>query len=188
MRSEFIEALEDSPVIASIKDDSGLEKCLQSESAVIFILYGDICNIGDIVEKVKSAGKLAMVHVDLIHGLSSKEIAIDFIHKFTKADGIITTKAPLIKRARELNLYTIHRFFVIDSMAYESISKTLRTSRPDCIEILPALMPKVIQKICKSSTTPVIAGGMVSEKEDVMALLQAGAVSISSTNQDTWFI
>ena len=28
----------------------------------------------------------------------------------------------------------------------------------------------------------------VSEKEDIMALLQAGAVSVSSTNQDTWFI
>ena len=123
-----------------------------------------------------------------IHGLSPKEIAIDFIHQYTKADGIISTKALLIKRASELDLYTIHRFFVIDSMAYESIFKTMRTGKPDCIEILPALMPKVIQKLCKSSPIPVIAGGMVSEKEDIMALLQAGAVSVSSTNQDTWFI
>ncbi len=105
-----------------------------------------------------------------------------------KADGIISTKALLIKRASELDLYTIHRFFVIDSMAYESIFKTMRAGKPDCIEILPALMPKVIQKLCKSSPIPVIAGGMVSEKEDIMALLQAGAVSVSSTNQDTWFI
>lgn len=188
MKSKFLEALEDSPVIAAIKDQDGLEKCMQCESSIIFILYGDICNIAGIVEKVKSAGKIAMVHVDLIHGLSSKEIAIDFIRQYTKADGIITTKAPLIKHARELNLYTIHRFFVIDSMAYESIQKTMRGGKPDCIEILPALMPKVIKKICKSSPIPVIAGGMVSEKDDIMALLQAGAVSISSTNQETWFI
>lgn len=188
MRSDFLEALEDSPVIASIKDEDGLEKCLQSDISIVFILYGDICNIGDIVEKVKSSGKLAMVHVDLIHGLSSKEIAIDFIQKYTQADGIITTKSPLIKRAKELGLYTILRFFIIDSMAYESIHKTMRSAKPDCIEILPALMPKVIRKICKASPTPVITGGMVSEKEDIMALLQAGAVSISSTNQDTWFI
>lgn len=188
MHSEFMEALEASPVIAAIKDDDGLKKCLESDSAIIFILYGDICNIGQIVESIKSAGKIAMVHVDLIHGLSSKEIAIDFIRQFTKADGIITTKAPLIRRARELELYTIHRFFVIDSMAYDSISKSMRTGRPDCIEILPALMPKVIQKICKSSPIPVITGGMVSEKEDIMALLQAGAISVSSTNQETWFI
>lgn len=188
MHTEFMEALEASPVIAAVKDDAGLKKCLDSDSAIIFILYGDICNIGEIVATIKSAGKLAMVHVDLIHGLSSKEIAIDFIHQFTKADGIITTKAPLIKRARELGLYTIHRFFVIDSMAYDSIPKTMRAGHPDCIEILPALMPKVIQKICKTSPVPVIAGGMVSEKEDILALLQAGAVSVSSTNQETWFI
>ncbi|MCI8327671.1 MAG: glycerol-3-phosphate responsive antiterminator [Lachnospiraceae bacterium] len=188
MHSEFKEALEASPVIAAIKDENGLKKCLTSESSIIFVLYGDICNIGQIVEDIKAAGKIAMVHIDLIHGLSSKEIAVDFIRQFTKADGIISTKAPLIKRARELDLYTIHRFFAIDSMAYESISKTMRTGRPDCIEILPALMPKVIHKICQSSPIPVIAGGMVSEKEDILALLQAGAISVSSTNQETWFI
>lgn len=56
-----------------------------------------------------------MVHIDLINGLSGKEIAVDFIQKFTRADGIITTKPALIKRARELELSTILRFFVIDS-------------------------------------------------------------------------
>mgnify|MGYP000028406461 CR=1 FL=1 len=81
MKKEFKEAIEDSPIIAAIKDDDGLKKCLTSESRVIFILYGDICNIPDIVETVKSSGKIAMVHIDLITGLSSKEIAVDFIKK-----------------------------------------------------------------------------------------------------------
>ena len=82
MKKEFKEAIEDSPIIAAIKDDEGLKKCLTSESRVIFILYGDICNIPDIVETVKSSGKIAMVHIDLIAGLSSKEIAVDFIQKY----------------------------------------------------------------------------------------------------------
>lgn len=188
MHTEFMEALEASPVIAAVRNDDGLKKCLASESAIVFILFGTICNIGQIVQTIKSAGKMALVHVDLIQGLSSKEIAIDFIDQFTEADGIITTKAPLVKRAKELGLYTVHRFFVIDTMAYESIAKTLRVSRPDCIEILPALMPKIIKEICKTSPTPVIAGGMVTDKEDVMALLQAGVVSISSTNEEIWFL
>ena len=182
MKKEFKEAIEDSPIIAAIKDDEGLKKCLTSESRVIFILYGDICNIPDIVETVKSSGKIAMVHIDLIAGLSSKEIAVDFIQKYTKADGIITTKPALIKRAKELGLY------VIDSMAYSNIEHQLRTAKPDLIEVLPALMPKVLAKVCKLSTVPVIAGGLVSDKEDVMALLQAGVVSISSTNEKIWFL
>ena len=72
MHSEFMEALENSPVIAAVKDDDGLKKCLETDSSIVFILYGDICNIPQIVETVKSAGKIAMVHVDLIHGLSPK--------------------------------------------------------------------------------------------------------------------
>ena len=188
MKKAFKEAIEDSPIIAAVKDDEGLKKCLASESRVIFILYGDICNIPEIVGTVKSSGKIAMVHIDLIMGLSSKEIAVDFIQKYTKADGIITTKPALIKRAKELGLYTILRRFVIDSMAYENIEHQLRTAKPDLIEVLPALMPKVLSKICKLSSVPVIAGGLVSDKDDVMSLLQAGVVSISSTNEKIWFL
>lgn len=188
MKKEFLEAIEDSPIIAAIKDEEGLKKCLSSESRVIFILYGDICNISDIVDTVKSSGKIAMVHLDLITGLSSKEISVDFIKKYTRADGIISTKPALIKRARELSLYSILRLFVIDSMAYENIDRQLKTAKPDLIEILPALMPKVVSKICSLSNTPVIAGGLVSDKEDILSLLQAGVVSVSSTNSDIWFL
>ena len=35
MKKEFKEAIEDSPIIAAIKDDDGLKKCLTSESRVI---------------------------------------------------------------------------------------------------------------------------------------------------------
>ena len=100
----------------------------------------------------------------------------------------ITTKPTLIKRAKELGLFTILRLFLIDSMAYENIDRQVKSSRPDLIEILPALMPKVIAKVCQSTSTPVIAGGLVSEKEDILALLDAGATSISSTNEKIWFL
>lgn len=188
MKKEFKEALEDSPIIAAIKDEDGLQKCLTSDSRVVFILYGDIVSIADIVETVKSSGKIALVHLDLISGLSSKEIAVDFLKKYTKADGIITTKPVLIKRAKELGLYTILRLFLIDSMAYENIERQVKSAKPDLIEILPALMPKIVAKVCRVSSIPVIAGGLVSDKEDIMALLQAGVTSISSTNQDIWFL
>ena len=137
---------------------------------------------------MKSSGKIAMVHLDLITGLSSKEIAVDFLKKYTKADGIITTKPLLIKRAKELGLYTILRLFIIDSMAYENIERQTKCAKPDLIEVLPGLMPKIVSKICKTSSTPVIAGGLVSDKDDIMALLQAGVTSVSSTNDQVWFL
>ena len=165
MLSNCRDAMDNSPIIAAIKDMTGLEKCLTCDSQIIFILFGDICNISDIVDKVKSAGKTAMVHIDLINGLSGKEIAVDFIQKFTRADGIITTKPALIKRARELELSTILRFFVIDSMAYSSIEKQLRSVKPDYIEILPALMPKVVSRICRISKVPVLLADLFPIKK-----------------------
>ena len=67
--------------------------------------------------------------------------------------------------------------------AVAAAHRALWQLRGRLIEVLPALMPKVLAKVCKLSTVPVIAGGLVSDKEDVMALLQAGVVSISSTNE-----
>ena len=99
MKKEFKEALEDSPIIAAIKDDAGLTRCLDCDSQIIFILYGDIITIPSIVEKVKGSGKLAFVHMDLVNGLSSREISVDYIRKETNADGIISTKQPQIRRS-----------------------------------------------------------------------------------------
>ena len=186
MKKEFRESLEDSPIIAAIKDEDGLQKCKTADTKVVFILYGDICNISRIVSEVKSSGKIALVHLDLIHGLSSKEIAVDFIHQYTNADVFITTKPQLIKRARELNMFTVLGFFVIDSMAFDNIEKQLKNVRPDVIEILPALMPKVISRLCATTSAPIIAGGLVADKDDIMELLNAGVMSVSTTNPDIW--
>lgn len=187
MERKYYEMIESNPVIAAVKDMNGLEKCCKSENIkVVFILFGDICSIVDIVEKVKNAGMLAMVHMDLITGLSSKEIAVDYIKNSTMADGIITTKPTLIRRGRELSLCTILRYFLIDSMALENIKQQQSMVRPDFIEVLPGLMPKVIGKICIESRTPIIAGGLIRDKESVMAALSAGAIAVSATNQNVW--
>lgn len=188
MNRIYKEAIEDCPVIAAIKDQDGLEKCLTTESRIIFILYGDVLNIADIVKKIKDHGRIAVVHIDLISGLSTKEVSVDFIHAQTGADGIISTKPALIKHAKGLGMLTIFRFFVIDSMAYENIRKQCAMAKPDCIEVLPGVMPKVIRRICASEHIPVIAGGLIEDKEDIMNALEAGAVSISTTNHDVWFM
>lgn len=186
--NQFKSEVEECPIIVAIKDQEGLEQCLKTESSIVFVLYGDVLNIAEIVNRIKESGRIAMVHIDLISGLSMKEISVDFIKKNTKADGIITTKPSLIKRAKELGLYGVLRFFVIDSMAYENIKKQCNQVKPDCIEILPGIMPKVIERINKDQSIPLIAGGLISDKEDIMAALGAGAVSISSTNEKVWFL
>lgn len=187
MEQKLWELFEASPVIAAVKDSEGLRLCCGMEKIkMVFTLFGDICNIGTIIEETKRAGKLAMVHVDLITGLSGKEVAVDFIRENTRADGIISTKPSLIRRARERSLYSALRVFALDSMALENLAGQAAAARPDVIEILPGLMPKVIRRVCGMVHVPVIAGGLISEKEDVMAALSAGAISVSATNPRVW--
>ena len=192
MGREFVEAIEAAPIVAAVKDDDGLEMCLKSDVDAVFILYGDICTISEIVAKVKDAGKIAMVHMDLINGLSSKDVSTDFIRKYTRADGIITTKGNLITHAKEIGLATVLRYFVLDSMALISIEKQAhhsRESQPDMIEILPGvIVPKMIRKIRSMSRVPVICGGLIQEKEDVLNALASGATAISTTCSDVWFM
>ena len=190
MNQEFYDAVEANPVIAAVKNDAGLQAAVEMEEIqVIFVLYGDVCTIPEILERIKAAGKKAMVHIDLIAGLSATEISVEFIARQTRADGIITTKPALVRRAKELGIFAVLRFFVIDSLALkniENLEMQCGTSRPDFIEVLPGVMPKVLGRIAKVSRIPMIAGGLITEKEDVIAALSAGAIAVSSTNQDVW--
>lgn len=190
MNQEFYDAVEANPVIAAVKNDAGLQAAVEMEEIqVIFVLYGDVCTIPEILERIKAAGKKAMVHIDLIAGLSAKEISVEFIARQTRADGIITTKPALVRRAKELGIFAVLRFFVIDSLALkniENLEMQCGTSRLDFIEVLPGVMPKVLGRIAKVSRIPMIAGGLITEKEDVIAALSAGAIAVSSTNQDVW--
>jgi glycerol uptake operon antiterminator len=191
MYSEFKERVEANPVIAAVKDDQGLELALSSDCDVIFFLYGDICSLPDTVDKVKKMGKTAMVHIDLINGLSSREIVADYIKKATNADGIITTKNNLIPHAKDIGLNTVLRHFVLDSMALVNIEKQSKSGgvQPDFIEFLPGIVvPKMIRKINSISRVPIIAGGLITDKEDVVNALDAGATAISTTNRDVWFM
>ncbi|MCI9148114.1 MAG: glycerol-3-phosphate responsive antiterminator [Hungatella sp.] len=187
MNQSLYDLMEENPVIAAVSDMEGLKTCCKiSEIKVVFILFGDICNISSIVGQLREQGKTAIVHIDLVKGLDSKEIAVDFIKDYAKAEGIISTKPFLIKRARELSLCTILRIFLLDSMALANIQRQMDVARPDAIEILPGLMPKAIKRVSSIIKVPLIVGGLISDKEDVMAALAGGAFSVSTTNPKVW--
>ena len=127
MNQIFYDAVGNNPIIAAVKNMKDIEvSCTIEEIQVIFILFGDVCSIDRIVKRVKDAGKVAMVHVDLISGLSPKEVSVEYLKEHTEADGIISTKPSLIKKAKELGMYTILRYFLLDSMAFENIRQHLQ--------------------------------------------------------------
>jgi len=126
--------------------------------------------------------------MDLIDGLAAREAGVDFIKTQTRADGIISTKASLIRYAHQLGLLTIQRYFLLDSRGMENILASRQHSSADFLEVLPGVMPKIIHQLVRECDKPIIAGGLIRDKEDVVGALSAGAVAISSTNPDVWFL
>ncbi len=189
-KKEFVTCIEESPIIAAVNSDRSLQMCLDTDVSVVFILYGDIVTIPGIVKKIKDSGRVAMVHMDLVEGLATKNISVDFIKECTEADGIITTKSGLIPRAKELGLSTVLRHFILDSMAIKNVEKQEKIpgyQQPDVIEILPGVLaPKLMKQICRTSRLPVIAGGLIKDREDVINALNNGCSAISTTCGDVW--
>ena len=186
MTDEMLEVLGNSPVIAAIKDGSGLEAALKSNCSMVFVLYGNICNIAQIAARIKNSGRYAFVHADLVAGLSAKEEAVEFLATTTCAQGVISTKPQLLHRAAELGMTTVQRFFLLDSLSLAGMKKHLAMFAPDIVEVLPAVQPKTLRRVCAATRLPVIAGGLIADKEDVLAALEAGATAISTTNQAVW--
>ena len=183
---QLLRLLADGPVIAAVKDAAGLAAALRSDVTVVFLLGFDMLTVSDMVAKAQQAGKRVFVHVDLVEGLASREIAVDFIARNTAADGIISTKDSLIRRGRELGLVTIRRVFLLDSMALANIERHVSQDSSDLIEVLPGLMPKIIRQLTSVVKKPIIAGGLICDKEDVTGALGAGAIAVSTTNPTVW--
>ena len=179
--SIFTGLLREAVIIPAVKSLGELDQVLASTQKLVFVLFGDILSIGDIVARLKAAGKLVLVHLDLVDGLNSRDVAVDFITKNTQADGILSTKANLVKYAKAQGMLTVQRFFVLDSMAFLNIEKQFPLNHADAIEILPGLMPKVIRRLAGLTDKPIIAGGLISDREDVTIAINAGAVAVSTT-------
>jgi glycerol uptake operon antiterminator len=180
--ADFHALLHENQVILAVKSMEGLELSRAAKGSIVFVLFGDILSIPEIVATLKTAGKTVLVHLDLIDGLSTRDVAVDFLVEHTRADGILSTKANLLKHAKSRGLLTIQRFFVLDSLALLNIEKQFPLEYADAVEILPGLMPKVIRRIVGLTNKPVIVGGLISDADDVRIALEAGAVSVSTSN------
>ncbi|MCR5468553.1 MAG: glycerol-3-phosphate responsive antiterminator [Lachnospiraceae bacterium] len=185
MRQKLYDALVENPIIVAVKNEEEYEASKSTEASVIFLLFGSVEDLPEKVSGLKECGKIVFVHLDLIQGLTNHVDALPFIKKYTDADGIISTKSEVLKGAKAMSFDTIYRIFAIDSKGL-SIQPSRLRDYVDCVEIMPGLMPKIITGMSKKLKIPVIAGGLISEKEDVVAALDAGAIAISSTNRKVW--
>ena len=172
-------------IIAAVRNDSELELALKADVWVIFDLSPNLLTLAKKAEMVHSAGKKIFIHIDLAEGIGKDKCGIDFVRR-CKVDGIISTRSNIIKLAREAGLTTVQRFFIVDSKSVDTTVETVKTARPDMIEIMPGIVTKVVASLKATLDMPVICGGLIDDVREVDSVLSAGATAISTGKTELW--
>lgn len=183
--SQILFCLESDPVIAAVTDEKW-EDAVKSPAQVIFYLSANLLTVKEKVFQAHEAGKYVMVHMDLAEGIGKDRTGIRFLAQ-CGVDGVISTKAQMIRYAKEQELVTVQRFFALDSKGMESIEEMLRNTNPHFMEIMPGVIGKAIRRFQKSGI-PVIAGGLIETKAEVMEALGCGAAAVSTGNKTLWYL
>lgn len=180
-----MDCLEQNPIIAAIRNDRW-EEALASPAQVLFYLSADLLSVRQRITRAHEAGKIILIHIDLADGIGKDRSGLKYLAQ-CGVDGIISTRAPMIRAARELGLLTVQRFFLLDSKGMESIAETLAVSSPHLIELMPGVIGKAISRFADCGT-PVIAGGLIETKPEVTDALGRGAAAVSTGIRELWYL
>jgi glycerol uptake operon antiterminator len=182
---KLLSQLEESPVIAAVKDRD-FREAIGSPVSVIFDLGANIMTVGELISLAHENGKAVFVHVDLAEGIGKDRSGIEYL-KSLGADGIISTKTGLLRHAKELSLLTVKRIFLLDSQGVEGAMNEIDRYSTDMIEVMPGIMPKMVERF-SAIGIPVIAGGLIETKTEITSALKAGAVAVSTGKKGLWYL
>ncbi len=172
-------------IIAAVRNREELLSAIASRVEIIFMLTPNILELSDQVSAVHGAGKRLFIHLDLAEGIGKDEYGIRFA-KDQGVDGIISTRTNVIKTAKREGLFTVQRFFVVDSQSVSTAIDSAKSSKADMIEIMPGTVTKVIGRLKEELNTPIVAGGLIETAEEIDAAISSGAVAISTGKREFW--
>lgn len=176
---------DEQPIIAAVRNKESFLSACGSPVRVIFLLSADIFDLTDLAKKAHAHGKKVFLHMDLAEGVGKDGSGVKFV-KGCGIDGIITTRASLIKQAKDNGVLCVQRFFMVDSHSVGTATESIRSARPDMIEIMPGIASKTIRCLSHDLSVPIIAGGLLETKEEIMAALSAGASAVSTGKKELW--
>lgn len=176
---------ENFPIIAAVRSEDDFKRALASDVQTIFLLSSNIMTVEDYAMRAHERSKLLYVHVDFVDGLSKDASGVRYLAT-KNIDGIISTRSNVISVAHDCGISSIQRFFMIDARSGDTALDTLKTSKADMVEIMPGIAYKAIKRIKDRSGIPIIAGGLIEQKDEVFAAINAGASVISTGNCELW--
>ncbi|MCM3280468.1 glycerol-3-phosphate responsive antiterminator [Exiguobacterium sp. MER 193] len=175
-------------MIASIKSPKQIEAFLRTDVTTTFLMMGTLSTLDRYVAHLKRENRTVFLHAERINGISLDRDGIDYLAKRVGADGIVTTKASVLQHAKRAGLLTVQRLFLVDSDAVTSGLKLAEAQQPDAIELMPGLIPSVVEKISREVSFPIVTGGMIRQPIDVHRALDHGAFAVSTGDERLWHV
>ena len=172
-------------VIAAVRTNEELIRAVASDVKIVFHLSPNILTLENDIRVRHRAEQTFFLHIDLAEGIGRDKSGIEYIKRLG-VDGIISTRTSIIKYARELGVFTVQRFFIVDSHSIETTVESIRSSKPQMIEIMPGSVTKVISRLKEILDIPIIAGGLIETEEETIEVIKSGAAAVSTGKITLW--
>jgi glycerol uptake operon antiterminator len=164
------------PVVPTMKR---LEQFLMTDLSTCVLQDIHISLLSDMILTLHKHERRALIHIDMINGVASDEYGTEYLCQKLKADGIISSKSRIIEVTKRNKKIAIQRMFLIDSKSVERGIDMLIKSKPDMVEVMPAIAYRIIPTIKERLNLPIIGGGLLKTKEDIENGLKAGCVAFT---------
>ena len=115
--------------------------------------------------------------IDLMEGFSKDTTALKYIYENMEPMAPLPPKVASLKK-QKVREFTNTKGLCTGFPHLRNGDLFHKGYKTQCSGIMPGIMPKIIKKIHEETGMPVIGGGLISDKEDVIEIMKAGALGI----------
>ena len=166
------------PVIASITKLEQIDAAVNSTVERVNLMTGDILKLRDIVNRLHPQAK-SVCSSEMVSGIGRDNSAVQYLADSYKIDGSLRRRR-IRYWLRQAGISSIQRVFAIDTTALRTAVKMIGQARPDEVELMPGLMPRVIRDLKKEIHCPLIVGGFYEARKKSMRRWKISADLVST--------
>lgn len=186
-RPSWLDTARRTRVIAAVRGPDDLAAVRGTGVGVVFVLNCTIFDLRAIAQACRQWGLHCFAHLDLVDGVGKDAVGVELLAREVGVDGVITTRSPLIRDAKRVGLVAIQRVFLLDSASLTTAISVVKNTKPDAVEIMPALVvPAISGRIPFAELPPVIAGGLVQTPDELRHVLSSPVVAVSTSARHLW--
>ena len=166
--------LDKTRIIPAVRAPEFLIQAIESPGKIVYFLFGNPEDTGEMAADVVAAGKVPIVNIDLAAGFSRDQAAISYLaHR--QVQGIISTHPEPLRAARDFGCLPLNapscltrRHWKAHCVAWISLSRM----RWKCF---PRMAAPYILTDCTSShpDLPVVGGGLIKTLREIECLVRA---------------